>query len=347
MKAIANHRFTLQPYKGMKTRHTCPACKRKRQFARYIDIEAGEPLADHVGRCNRESNCGYHYKPAEYFRDNPEKVKRDNFITHHPIIPARPPLKTTIPEIPYQYFSGSLAAYHRNNFIQFLESVFPSEMVKLARTKYRIGTSKHWPGSTVFWQIAYDGTIRAGKVMKYDPATGKRIKHPFNHITWVHSILKLQNYHLEQCFFGEHLIAGTDQPIQVVESEKTAVISSLLMPEFIWIATGGKNGCKWTDEKIFQPLTGRTVVFWPDLNAYDDWVLKTDNLRQIADIHVSDLLERKATETDRQQGLDIADFLLRENISPKETNLHAPVTIQDDYNDSWDDEPTSIDDCPF
>lgn len=318
MKGTGQHRFILEPYRGIKSRHTCPACHKKREFARYLDVESGNYLADHVGRCNRESSCGYHYKPADYFGDNPQKAIRNDIIPKQPI-PTRTPQPGTFSEIPYQYFEGSLKAYHQNNFIQYLESVFPSEMVQTTIRRYRIGTSKHWPGSTVFWQIAADGTIRAGKVMKYDPATGKRIKHPFNHITWVHSILKLENYQLEQCFFGEHLVAGNDKPIQIVESEKTAVISSILMPEFIWLSTGGKNGCRWTDETVFQSLAGRTVVFWPDLNAYDDWNTKAEKLRQMADIHVSDLLERKSNETDRQNGLDVADFLLRQLIYQKTT----------------------------
>jgi len=335
MNTSGQHRFTLQPYKGIKSRHTCPACHKKREFARYVDIESGNYLADHVGRCNRESSCGYHYKPADYFRDNPQKAIRNDFIPKQPI-PAKPSEPQTISEIPYQYFEGSLKAYHQNNFVQYLESVFPSEMVQTAVRKYRIGTSKHWPGSTVFWQIATDGTIRAGKVMKYDPTTTlcKRIKHPFNHITWVHAILKLQNYHLEQCFFGEHLVSGNDKPIQIVESEKTAVVGSMMMPEFIWIATGGKNGCKWTDERVFQSLAGRTVVLWPDLNAYDDWNTKAEKLRSMADIQVSDLLERKSNETDRQNGLDVADFLLMQAINQKTTYLMNSDQESQSFNQS-------------
>jgi len=45
---------------------------------------------DHVGRCNRESNCGYHYSPKQFFADNPDenpfKVKEQTTIDHKPRI---------------------------------------------------------------------------------------------------------------------------------------------------------------------------------------------------------------------------------------------------------------------
>ena len=36
---MSTHRFILEPYKGIATRHTCPECHKKRSFARYIDTE--------------------------------------------------------------------------------------------------------------------------------------------------------------------------------------------------------------------------------------------------------------------------------------------------------------------
>ena len=33
------------------------------------------------------------------------------------------------------------------------------------------------------------------------------------------------------------------KPIALVESEKTALIASYYLPQFLWIASGGKNGC--------------------------------------------------------------------------------------------------------
>lgn len=62
--------LTLEKYKGTGSRHTCPACGRAKRFTRYIDTETGRYIDDHVGRCDRESSCGYHYPPKEYFAEN-------------------------------------------------------------------------------------------------------------------------------------------------------------------------------------------------------------------------------------------------------------------------------------
>ena len=61
-------------------------------------------------------------------------------------------------------------------------------------------------------------------------------------------------------------------------------------------------------------LKGRTVILFPDLNAFDKWSNKAKELSQLAIFTVSDLLERKATEAEREQGLDLADYLTRFNL---------------------------------
>lgn len=59
---MQNHKYILEPYKGMNTRYRCPSCQqRDKTFSLYIDTQTGEHIAPGVGRCNRESNCGYHY----------------------------------------------------------------------------------------------------------------------------------------------------------------------------------------------------------------------------------------------------------------------------------------------
>ena len=60
---MSTHRFILEPYKGIATRHTCPECHKKRSFARYIDTEGKIEFPPYVGRCNHEQSCGYHFTP--------------------------------------------------------------------------------------------------------------------------------------------------------------------------------------------------------------------------------------------------------------------------------------------
>jgi len=63
------YRFTLQKYSGPSSKYRCPSCNQQRRFTRYIDTETGEQLPDHVGRCDREDKCGYHYTPKQYFKE--------------------------------------------------------------------------------------------------------------------------------------------------------------------------------------------------------------------------------------------------------------------------------------
>ncbi|MBP6610148.1 MAG: hypothetical protein KA206_03565, partial [Paludibacter sp.] len=61
----------LQKYKGTSTRHTCPQCGKKQSFTLYFDGNTHQPINKKVGICNRESKCGYHYTPKQFFIDNP------------------------------------------------------------------------------------------------------------------------------------------------------------------------------------------------------------------------------------------------------------------------------------
>jgi hypothetical protein len=99
--------------------------------------------------------------------------------------------------------------------------------------------------------------------------------------------------------------------VAIVESEKTAIIASVYLPQFIWLAVGSKTNL--TNERM-KVLTGRKVVLFPDLNCFDLWQSKAIEFSKITSISVSDLLERKATTEERKAGLDLADYLLKEKI---------------------------------
>lgn len=56
-----------------------------------------------------------------------------------------------------------------------------------------------------------------------------------------------QEWELPQCLFGEHLLKKyPNKTVALVESEKTAIICSALMPDYIWLATGGKKSAPQT-----------------------------------------------------------------------------------------------------
>ena len=306
---MSEHKYILEPYKGMNTRYRCPSCQqRDKTFSLYIDTETGKHIHHTVGRCNRESNCGHHYTPKQYFQDN-----NISFDTPQPkAYKPRPvtPQQKSVSFIPVEVFKASLnpTVFETNHFVKFLINLFGVEVASQLVSRYFIATSKHWNGATVFWQIDIKGKVRTGKIMLYSPTTGKRIKEPFNHINWVHKALKKSEFELRQCLFGEHLLIDKTKHVAIVESEKTAIIASVYLPQFIWVAVGSLTNLNAEKCSI---LKGRTVTLFPDLNGFEKWSSKAKELSHLAIFTVSDLLERKATEAERKQGFDLADYLIK------------------------------------
>jgi hypothetical protein len=144
--------------------------------------------------------------------------------------------------------------------------------------------------------------------MLYNSTTGKRVKEPYNHITWVHKLIQQSDFDLKQCFFGEHLLVDKTKPVAIVESEKTALIASVYLPQFIWLAVGSLTNL---NADKCQVLKGRIVTLFPDLNGFEKWSDKAAELSHMAKFMISDLLELKATETEKKKGLDLADYLIR------------------------------------
>jgi hypothetical protein len=310
------YRYTLERYSGGRSRYICPSCGQAKKFTRYIDLETGDYFADHVGRCNREVKCGYHFTPREFFADTPsfngEKRASKANQQREAIIHSRKP--TPVSFISARVLKQTLGTYERNNFVKFLLARFPSARVKRVVYQYLIGT---WAdGRTVFWQIDFRGRIRTGKLIAYDLATGKRLKE--RKPSWVHAELKsadalCANFKLEQCFFGEHLLPREPgKVIGLVESEKTAIVARLFIPEFIWLATGGCGNLNLT--RLRRAMKGRRVVLFPDSSKFKAWSNKSDEARSIfgQDVRVSDLLERRLTGKQKREDYDIADFLLVE-----------------------------------
>ena len=303
------YQYILEPYKGMNTRYRCPNCQRRdKTFSLYIDAETGGQIHPSVGRCNRESNCGYHFTPKQYFQDN--NISSDIFLPKVYKPRSVAPQPNPVSFIPVEIFKASLnlTAFETNHFVQFLINLFGVEVASQLVSHYFIATSNHWKGASVFWQIDSQGNVRTGKIMLYSPATGKRVKEPFSCINWAHKVLRQPVFELKQCLFGEHLLIDKTKPVAIVESEKTAVIASAYLPQFIWVAVGSLTNL---NSKLCNILSGRTVVLFPDLNGFDKWSIRLKELSHIAVFTISDLLERNATESERNQGFDLADYLIK------------------------------------
>jgi hypothetical protein len=300
---MTTHRYTLEKYKTKASRYTCPQCNQPHKLTRYIDGATGTHIDDHVGKCDREESCGYHFTPKNFFDSIPDyKPTKMNLPQVNPQIVKH----STVAK---KLFNKSLGKYRRNDFVEYLESLFDIQTVEKLVDDYYIGTAKHWPHATIFWQVDRKDDVRTGKIMLYDPYTGKRVKQPYAHITWVHTLLKDAKFNLKQCLFGEHLVApGSKKPVAVVESEKTAIIGAGFMPEYIWVATGSLEGLTYDKCRV---LHGREVIFFPDADAYPKWEAKLKQLKiklPGTRLSIADYL-KDIPEADRTKGMDVADWL--------------------------------------
>ncbi len=298
-----HHQFTLQPYTGPASRYTCPACGKPKCFKRYINTQTRQPVSDTTGKCDREVKCGYHQTPKQYFESTGMANHLNVFMATPPAVAEAPPSF-----IDAATLKASRTGYDGNCLLKFLCTVFDAPVVNRLIDAYQIGSSAHWPGATVFWQIDLTGHIRTGKIMLYNASTGRRVREPFSHIAWAHKALNLPDYNLKQCLFGEHLLhKHPDKPVALVESEKTALIASVYFPQLVWLATGSLQGL--TEERC-RVLAGKKVTLYPDLKGYDKWQQKTAQISHLCNATTSNFLESVATPQQINDGWDIADYLL-------------------------------------
>ncbi|MVZ62139.1 DUF6371 domain-containing protein [Sphingobacterium humi] len=316
---MSDYKYHLEPYKGMNTRHRCPSCGAKGKFAMYIDVDTKEYIGDSVGKCERIDSCGHHYTPKQYFEDNGIHQDPKPYFSQRPV--KRVKIAPTF--IDRKIMEHSFNAYEKNNFVEFLDDRFGTDVTIAVIVKYMIGSSKLWEGSTVFWQVDKHKNVRTGKIMLYSRSNGKRVRKPFDHIQWAHKALKLDNFNLEQCFFGEHLLAGSSKPVAIVESEKSAIICSIYFRQFIWIASGSAQGL---NKSKCEVLSNREVILFPDLKVATAWQEKANELKSIAKFSVSTFLEDNASKEELEQGLDIADYLLRFEPSEFSESIRAGKT---------------------
>jgi hypothetical protein len=269
----------------------CPNCG-KRRFVRYLNQITNEYLEETYGRCDRETSCGYHNNPKQNECIAIVNIEKIN-LTPDYIDPL--------------LVKQSLKKYSNNNFIKFLHKHFTIEQVENCISKYNIGTSKHWEGATIFWQKDSTHNFRTGKIILFDENTGKRVKEPFPHIYWAHKKINSTQFFLGQCLFGLHLIkksntTATQNIVGLVESEKTAIIMSMFLPEYIWLATGGKQNLNLN---FLEIIKNQTIIVFPDKGEYLEWNKKVTNFQKLGlNIKCSKIVEN----TNFEIGSDLADI---------------------------------------
>lgn len=306
------HKYSLQKYTGRNSRHTCPKCGRSHCFTLYVDGN-NQPIASDVGRCEHRNSCGYEKTPKMYFEEHPDE--RRTFVEAKP----QPKEEVKTDYIPFSLIQRSESV--NNTLMDYLKQYFIIGDLQKVVTAYHLGsTSKR---EIIFPQIDINGKCRTGKVMQYG-TDGHRIKGKTDAVDWLHARLMRKqgktasDFHLKQCLFGEHLLSKRpDDIVCLVEGEKSAVICSLVFPQFVWLSCGGLYGL---NKDRCQALTGRNVIVYADANATEEWGNRISLLSYCRSIKLSEWAKDEAKDSKR----DIADLIMEER-----RPLEKPTTIGD------------------
>lgn len=206
-----------------------------------------------------------------------------------------------------------------------------------AASRYRLGCSKD--SGVIFWEIDEQQRVHTGKIMYYQPDCHRDKHHT---PTWVHTLMKSQlpaNYELQHCLFGLHLLTSSLSPqtsdliachtqtfrsenpqtssIAIVESEKTAVIMSEIVPDFVWMSCGGLQMFK---PELLAPLVNHKIVIFPDTDetgdAYRQWRDVATEAQRLYTfrypLRISRILEDHATPDQKSRKIDLVDYLFEQ-----------------------------------
>ena len=203
----------------------------------------------------------------------------------------------------------------RNQLTDMLLRYLPQSRVIRAVQRYFIGFNSFNTGvlgdALIYWQVDENKHIVNAKRIYYR-ADGHRNKKMPPMIIYPNN---------PQCLFGLHLLkdADPDQPVAIVESEKSALIMSMIRPDYLWMACGSLNNF---NENILEPLRGRLIVGFPDVDikrakptnvsvSCAMWQQVAKQLRLKGwRIIIDTTLEQTATTPQRMDKIDVADIAL-------------------------------------
>lgn len=308
----------------------CPACRRK-GYKPYLWPD-GTMISDECGRCDHESSCGYHVTPKEWFRLHPDG--RDDQSIHSPAtskpLPPPPP-RVRVPQTWAERFYCLNPGAGRNPLLrywtEFFRQVAPGNRgvanmflrrMHDALRAYMVGTLLiDGTGYTIWWIVDETGEIRSGKAMRYK-TDGHRDKECPRAFIWMHYLPEIRRdlpprAEYVSCLFGLHRLTAETREVQLVESEKTAVLMTVFRPDLTWMATMGKSNL---NAHALGPLIDRgiAIVCHPDTDGYEKWEERAREIRKEcprARIRVSRYVMYSRTNDDAENA-DILDLMERE-----------------------------------
>ena len=204
---------------------------------------------------------------------------------------------------------------NRNTFVDFLHTLFDSPKVAAAVERYCIGGDSQC--RTIFPNLDQEGRCVGGAVIPYLP-NGHRDKS--KGASNIHAELKRKDKthptQADQVLFGSHLLRlYPSASVGIVESQKSAVILSVIYPNLIWLATAGMTNF---NARLLAPIYDRNVIAYPDVNGVQVWTQRAKDL-PFKNIRVSDWWRYAQDEKE-----DICDVVIRAVQEEK-----APYNIPD------------------
>ena len=301
-----------------KEKFTCPSCEENNCFVKYWNTSTGRYLEGDYGRCDRENSCGYHKKPE----GNKPLIMNANLEEEVLGISNC----DYIPDAVYESMHKNVYK-EPNILLRNLTDIFGKDRVLEAYNKYKLGT---WHGgATTFPYYTYG--LHTAKIIWFGEDM-HRIKEGRGSIPqWLHNCrykdINNQVYIIEfdgkhpLPLFGTQLIITKEfkknkKTICIVESEKTAVVMSIVFPQYVWLATGGLRALNKWKFSFFQRTK---VMIFPDMG-----IIKKEN------ISVRDLWNQKINEA-----ISIIDFTYA-------FVEYVPYFMPSIFREKWEDEGKDV-----
>ena len=288
----------------------CEGQKNIATWRRYIDTTSGELLPPEYGVCDNANKCRHRYTPQEgglYKREEPSHLTHFRRPGHsQAITPGRTsattptaaaPLRIDLPELLVNQHAHQWrqSAFARNLTEGGKCGIWtPPETLTAVANLYGLGAITQGPnaGAVVFLFRNHKKQPRYAQVKGFDeqnhgtfigalhldPTITKLAKNADND-PWAAVVAEWLPSYTEQetkqdCLFGAHLLDEyPEATCCLVEAPKTAIYASLILgtpnkTNMLYLATGGAG--MLTAERC-EPLKGRNVVLFPDIDQHDAW----------------------------------------------------------------------------
>ncbi|MBV5313246.1 MAG: hypothetical protein JZU47_08120 [Prolixibacteraceae bacterium] len=338
-----------------KQKFTCPECGQVNKFQRYVDNTTGNLIDSKYGRCDREDSCQYWVQPEiEFINESESKFKDKVYdlyisdsLNSEVYINTFHKLKNTIGA----YSKSNLI---HNTFIDGLKKRFEINLVRKAYNDYKLGMC--FNGSTIFPYffngdlktgkvIKYNEDLHRSKLVNpnwlHSIESFTNFNNEYQNNDKIYNILfpieteeyndfikfrdsysidsECDKFNYTIPIFGWDLLnipENRNKTICLVEAEKTAIICSIVFPEFVWLASGGKS---FLQAYKFTYHSNRDWLIFPDLSIEDKtemyWresikKIKTKYSMIETFINYMPYGNNSFNISAKEKGLDIADYIL-------------------------------------